>query len=114
MHGNLIATIKTQLLNNTQSFAMTKMTKIFLAISLISFPVGFLDVFWGMGKPVGAIFFGLFMISRILEKDSALYDEEQELRLGLAQGAGAKQSPPGSTRRSSEAAAFAGREPARS
>ena len=47
---------------------MTKTTKILLAISLIAFALGFTDILWGFGKPVGAIFFGWFMIFKVLEK----------------------------------------------
>lgn len=60
---------------------MTRTTKILLAISLTAFVSGFADILWGLGRPVGAIFFGLFMISKLLEKETALYDQEQRLRL---------------------------------
>jgi hypothetical protein len=63
---------------------MTKTTKILLAISLSAFALGFTDILWGLGRPVGAIFFGLFMIFKLLEKEMALYDEEERLRLSQA------------------------------
>jgi len=63
---------------------MTKTTKILLAISLTAFALGCTDMLWGFGRPVGAIFFGLFMISKLLEKETALYDQEQKSRLAEA------------------------------
>ena len=63
---------------------MTKTTKILLTISLTAFALGFTNVAGGIGAPVGAIFFGLFLIFRILEKEMALFDKEQELRIALA------------------------------
>jgi nicotinamide mononucleotide (NMN) deamidase PncC len=63
---------------------MTKMTKILLVVSLSAFALGFTGILWGFGRPVGAICFGLFMISKLLEKETALYDQEQRLRLAEA------------------------------
>ena len=60
------------------------MTKILLATSLTAFALGFTGILWCLGKPVGAICFGLFMIFTMLEKETALYDEEQRLRLAEA------------------------------
>jgi hypothetical protein len=56
---------------------MTRATKILLGISLSAFAFGFTNILWGLGRPVGAICFGLFMISKVLEKEMALFDEEQ-------------------------------------
>ena len=64
---------------------MTKTTKILLTISLAAFALGCTNVLWGIGTPVGAIFFGLFLNFRILEKEMALFDKEQELRIALAE-----------------------------
>jgi hypothetical protein len=66
---------------------MTKLTKTLLAISLTGFVTGFTGLLWGIGTPIGAIFFGLGLISRILEKEVALYDHEQALQLASAQRA---------------------------
>jgi hypothetical protein len=63
---------------------MTRTTKILLACSLAAFALGFTDILWSMGRPVGAILFGLFLISKVLEKETALYDQEQRLRLAEA------------------------------
>ena len=59
---------------------MSKMTKLLLGVSLAAFALGFTDILWGFGKPVGAICFGLFLIFNMLGKEAALYDEEQALR----------------------------------
>src|SRR5437773_3102860 len=60
---------------------MTTTTKTLLAISLGGFALGaFTNVLWGIGTPIGAIFFGLFLISKLLEKEVAKFDEEQRLR----------------------------------
>jgi hypothetical protein len=72
---------------------MTKLTKILLALSLISFAVSFTGILWGLFLPAGAIAFGLFMISHVLAKEAALFDEEQRLRHSLAEGAGPASGP---------------------
>ena len=64
---------------------MTKTTKILLAISLTGFVFGATGILWGFGMPVGAIFFGLFLISKLLEKEAALFDEEHKLRIAAAE-----------------------------
>ena len=64
---------------------MTKMSKMLLTVSLISFAVGFTDILWGVGRPFGAIFLGLFMVSKLLEKEMALFDQEQRVCLTAAQ-----------------------------
>jgi hypothetical protein len=64
---------------------MTKTTKILLTVSLAAFALGCTNVLGGIGTPFGAIFFGLFLIFRILEKEMALFDKEQELRIALAE-----------------------------
>jgi hypothetical protein len=66
---------------------MTKLTKTLLATSLTGFVTGSTGFFWGIGVPVGAIFFGLSLISKILEKEVALYDSEQARQLASAQRA---------------------------
>lgn len=63
---------------------MTKLTKILLAISLGGFALGATGTLWGFGLPVGAIFFGWFMVFKMLEKEMAIYDEEQALRFNEA------------------------------
>ena len=66
---------------------MTKATKILLAISLIGFALGCTDLLWGMGRPIGAIFLGFFLISKLLEKEVAFFDQEEGERFHKAQKA---------------------------
>jgi len=40
---------------------------------------------WGLFLPVGSVFFGLFLNSRMLEKEEALFDEEHRVRRAAAQ-----------------------------
>lgn len=64
---------------------MTTLTKTLLGISAAGFATGFAtDAMWGFGKPVGAIFLGLFLISKMLEKEIALFDAEERTRRHLA------------------------------
>lgn len=55
--------------------------KILLACSVIAFAIGFSDIGeasqWGAGVPLGAVFFILFFIVTVLEKEAALYDAEE-------------------------------------
>jgi len=62
-----------------------KITKVLLLISLTAWVIGLTtDVLWGFGLPVGAIFFGLFLNFKMLEKEVAKFDEEQRLRFEMA------------------------------
>jgi hypothetical protein len=63
---------------------MTKWTKILLGISLTAFAIACTGMLWGLALPLGAVFFGLFLIAKVLEKETALFDEEQRAHLGLA------------------------------
>lgn len=81
---------------------MTKTTKTLLAISLIGFLTGCTDILWGFGKPIGAIFFGLFLISKMLEKEIALYDEEELSRRALADRNSPRPASPATQSRSHE------------
>lgn len=64
---------------------MKQLTKALLIVSLTAFTVGFVtDLLWGFGMPVGAIFLGLFMIPKMLEKEMATYDEEHRPQIALA------------------------------
>jgi len=64
---------------------MTKSTKILLVIVLTGFALGCTGLFWCFGTPVGAIFFGLFLNSRLLEKEVAFFDKEEQERLDRAE-----------------------------
>jgi hypothetical protein len=72
---------------------MNTTTKILLTISLASFLTSLTGMLWGVFLPVGAIFLGLFMIFNLLEKETALFDAEQRLRISLAE-----ENTPGSRR----------------
>jgi hypothetical protein len=67
-----------------ESKNMTKTTKILLIVAIVAFGLGFTDILWGVGKPIGAIFLGLFLISKILEKEAAKFDEDETQRSNVA------------------------------
>jgi hypothetical protein len=69
----------------SQDGSMTKKAKILLVVSLTAFLVSSTGILWGLFLPVGAIFFGLFMIFNALGKEAALFDEEQKMRARLAE-----------------------------
>ena len=72
---------------------MTTLTKNLLAISAAGFAVGSVIDFggfklnpaWMVALPLGAVFFGLFLISFMLEKEMAGFDEEEEGKLQLSE-----------------------------
>jgi hypothetical protein len=59
---------------------MSKWPKIFLVISVTSFAFGLTsvgsEIAYGILKPIGAIMFGVFFITQILDKEITQYDEE--------------------------------------
>ena len=64
---------------------MNKTTKILLLISVTGFLVGATtNVLWGIGMPIGAVFLGFFLISKVLEKEVTAFDQEQRMRLEIA------------------------------
>ena len=73
---------------------MLKWKNIFLAASLLEFAIGFSDlrpnIFFDLGRPLGAILFGLFLIAMVFENESALSDEQARAQRLLAEG-----KPPG-------------------
>jgi archaellum biogenesis protein FlaJ (TadC family) len=67
---------------------MTKMTKTLLVLAIVCLVVGLMlnsglinvggnDVLY-LVLPLGATFFGLFLIAKVLSKESERYDEEHE------------------------------------
>lgn len=72
---------------------MTRIPKALLAVSLTAFVVGSVVTFgspeipagWTVAMPVGAIFFGLFLVAFMLQKEVAKFDEEERARLKLAE-----------------------------
>ena len=77
---------------------MSKWPKIFLGISLTSLVFGFTSagsaVAYGILKPVGAIFFMLFYLTQLLDKEVAKYDEEMRLKLTPPKGNSASPAAP--------------------
>ena len=64
---------------------MTTSTRTLLLLSAAGFAIGFsTDWLWGFGKPAGAIFLGLFLLSKMLEKEMAAFDSEETKRLAYA------------------------------
>ena len=70
---------------------MTTLSKTLLAASVAGFAAGGIIDFGGFSVipeltavlPVGAVFFGLFMISLMMEKEMAEFDEEEAGKLQL-------------------------------
>jgi hypothetical protein len=66
--------------NQLEKASMMKPKYIFLTLSLVELTIGFSNArqnaFFYLGLPVGAILFGLFLIAQVMEKESALYDEQ--------------------------------------
>ena len=64
---------------------MKHLPKIFLALAVIEFVIGSTELaennFFYLGRPLGAIFFILFMIFRFTNKEVQLYNQDQEARL---------------------------------
>ena len=59
---------------------MKHLPKIFLTVAIVAFAIGASELgdnmFFYMGRPVGAIFFVLFMIFQFLQKETALYNQQ--------------------------------------
>ena len=59
---------------------MLKLKYILLALSLMEFAIGFSNLrpttFFYLGLPLGAILLGLYLVAQLLEKESALLDEQ--------------------------------------
>lgn len=76
---------------------MTTLSKTLLAASVAGFAVGGIIDFGGFSViseltavlPLGAVFFGLFMISFMMEKEMAGFDEEEAGKLQLIRCAAA-------------------------
>ena len=91
---------------------MTTKTKTLLIICIVSLGAGLAFVTGAISVrnaatlyvalPLGATFFGLFLVSRMLEKETVLYEQEQHL-LHSAPGSASASNPP-ATSASSNAA----------
>jgi len=72
---------------------MTTLSKTLLAVSVTGFAAGGVIDFGGfsviphltVALPLGAVFFGLFMIAFMMQKEMAKFDEEQSKKLQLDQ-----------------------------
>jgi len=57
-----------------------KLKHIFLALALIELAIGFSNLrpttFFYLGPPLGAALLGLFLVTQLLERESALLDEQ--------------------------------------
>lgn len=60
------------------NFIVMKLKHILLALSVTGLIVGSVSnsIYLDVGLPIGSILFGLFMVVTIMEKESALYDEQ--------------------------------------
>jgi hypothetical protein len=82
---------------------MTKVTKTLLIISLVCLIAGFAFTTGLVNAqdavalytvlPTGAVFVGLFLISLLLEKETAQYDADQRASLAAADSIGASKAP---------------------
>lgn len=69
---------------------MTKLTKIFLGLALVGFVAGVwidasgkpVDPKWTVVLPLGAVFFGIFLIFLMLQKEMAAFDREEAEKSG--------------------------------
>ena len=76
---------------------MTRIPKVLLAVSLAAFAIGSVAAFgnpeipagWSVMIPLGAVCFGLFLVTFLLQTEVARFDEEERSRLALADRDGA-------------------------
>ena len=76
---------------NHERQSMTTLSKILLAVSVTGFAAGAIIDFGGVSVmpqltvalPLGAVFFGLFMIAFMMQKEMAKFDEEESKKLQL-------------------------------
>jgi|SRR6185369_15003621 len=77
---------------------MARIPKILLAVSLTAFAVGIvvtlgilnIPLGWTAAMPLGAVCLGLFLVTFLLRKEVARFDEEERARLALADRVGAR------------------------
>ena len=71
---------------------MRKVPKAFLAVSLTAFAIGIVATFgnpeipvgWTVAMPLGAVGFGLFLVTFLLQQEVARFDEGERARLEVA------------------------------
>src|SRR5688572_24332450 len=79
--------------SNEAKLTMTKIPKVLLAVSLTAFAVGSVAAFgnpeipvgWTVAMPLGAVGFGLFLVTFLLQQEVARFDDEERARLELAE-----------------------------
>ena len=68
---------------------MKKLPSLLLAIALVCFLAGLLENLrpggWALGLPLGAVFLGLAFVTKVFQKESARFDEEERQRHELAE-----------------------------
>ena len=77
---------------------MMRIPKVLLAVSLTAFAVGIvvtlgtpnIPLGWTAVMPLGAVFLGLFLVTFLLQKEVARFDDEEHARLELAERYAAK------------------------
>src|SRR5437868_49863 len=69
---------------------MTKLPRFFLTVSVAAFAVGSATAgsnniapAWAVAMPIGAVFFGWFLIAFMLQNEAAQFDKETRLRFEL-------------------------------
>lgn len=66
-----------------------KLSTILLVIALVAFVGGFVEAArpggWGIGIPLGAVFLGLFGITRVLGGEAGRFDAEEQERIAAAE-----------------------------
>lgn len=70
---------------------MTTLTKTFLAASVVGFIIGSIvdfsnlttDPKWTVAMPLGAVLFGLFLISLMLQREMSAFDQEEAKKAEL-------------------------------
>jgi hypothetical protein len=74
---------------------------VLLGVSLASFLIGFSNLqenlFFWMGKPIGAIFFILYFILMVLEREYAIMDKQTQTQPAASTRSGREQSPKNTT-----------------
>lgn len=86
-----------KLTSNKGDDIMLRAKHVFLTLSLIELAIGLSNarpnIFFYLGLPVGAILFGLFLIAQVMEKESALYNEQNRAAGPSSQSREVRQRP---------------------
>jgi hypothetical protein len=90
---------------------MLKWKYVLLGLALVELAIGFSNarpnVFFYLGLPVGTILFILFLIFHILEKESALYDEQnRQMELARKSAQPSQRPAPGVSRQDATGPVF--------